>query len=49
MQDWTAEFEAVEARWVRIQAPDPGPIPEWHPGHGEKMILFVDELLLNVD
>ena len=49
MQDWTAEFEPVKARWVRIQAPDPGPIPEWHPGHGEKMILFVDELLLKVN
>jgi hypothetical protein len=46
MHDWLAEFEAVDARWVRILARKPGPIPKWHPGHGSEMILFVDELIL---
>jgi hypothetical protein len=46
MHDWIAGFEAVDARWVRILARKPGPIPAWHPGHGSEMILFVDELIL---
>ena len=48
-KDWVAEFEAVDARWIRIHARNPGPIPEWHPGHGGEMILFVDELILELD
>jgi predicted alpha-1,2-mannosidase len=49
MHDWIAGFEAVDARWVRILARKPGPIPAWHPGHGSEMILFVDELILEFD
>ena len=49
MQDWVAEFDAVDARWVRVHAESPGPIPQWHPGHGEHRIVFVDELILEFD
>ncbi len=44
--DWVARFEPIEARWLRIRAENPGPIPRWHPGHGSGMILFIDELLV---
>ena len=49
IKDWKAEFEPVDARWIRIHGRDPGPIPQWHPGHGGQMILFVDELILQLD
>ena len=49
MKDWIAEFKAVDARGIRIHARDPRPIPEWHPGHGGEMILFVDELIAEFD
>jgi hypothetical protein len=49
VRDWVASFEPVEARWVRVRAASAGPIPEWHPGHGENRILFVDEIILELE
>ena len=48
IEDWIARFEAVDARWVRVRAASAGPIPAWHPGHGEETILFADELLVEL-
>ncbi len=44
-----ADLEPVEARWIRFWARNPGPIPEWHPGHGSGMIVFVDELIVDLE
>ena len=49
MRDWVARFEATDARWVRVRGISPGPIPEWHPGHGEYRIIFVDDVVLELD
>jgi predicted alpha-1,2-mannosidase len=45
---WMARFDPVEARWLRVRAKSAGPIPSWHPGHGEQTILFVDELFVEL-
>ncbi len=47
LDDFIAEFEPVEARYVRISARSYGTIPEWHPGRGDGAFIFVDEILID--
>jgi hexosaminidase len=47
VRELRAELEGVEARYVRIRARGSGPIPSWHPGHGGKGWIFVDEILID--
>jgi hexosaminidase len=32
------------ARWVRVRATNPGPLPAWHPGAGNPSWIFCDEI-----
>jgi hypothetical protein len=32
-------------RFLRVQARNFGPLPDWHPGAGEPAWLFVDEIV----
>ena len=34
------------ARWVRVRATNPGPLPPWHPGAGKPSWIFCDEILV---
>jgi uncharacterized membrane protein len=42
----TADFESVEARWVRVRVRNVKDLPSWHPGHGNPAWVFVDEILV---
>ncbi len=46
IEDLTATFEPVEARYLRIHARNYGVLPAWHPGHGGQAFIFVDEILV---
>ncbi len=46
LRELTAELEAARGRFVRIFARNLGPIPDWHPGHGDLSFIFVDEILI---
>ncbi len=46
LADLVVEFDAVEARYVRITASNYGTIPSWHPGAGEGAWIFVDEIII---
>jgi len=43
---YPAEFEAVNARYVRIVAQSVGTCPDWHPAAGGKAWLFSDEVIV---
>ena len=34
------------ARFVRVVAHNPGPLPEWHPGAGRPSWIFADEIVV---
>ena len=34
---------SLRARYVRLRALNPGPIPAWHPGSGSPSFIFIDE------
>ena len=34
---------SLRARYVRLRAINPGPIPAWHPGAGSPSFIFIDE------
>jgi len=40
-------FQPVKASQVLIKIINKPDIPEWHPGHGHKPWLFIDEIILN--
>ncbi len=44
VKNFTAEFEATGARYVRVRAQNVGTCPPWHAGAGGKAWLFVDEV-----
>lgn len=35
-----------KARFIRVRAKNVGECPAWHPGHGQKAWLFVDEIII---
>jgi len=43
----SADNLSTEAKYVRVQAANIGPIPEWHRARGRKAWLFIDEILVN--
>jgi predicted alpha-1,2-mannosidase len=47
VEEVVADVDTVQARYLRIQARSLGPIPDWHPGHGDKAFIFTDELLVS--
>jgi predicted alpha-1,2-mannosidase len=47
VRDLVADFDPVEARWVRITARGYGTIPDWHPGRGHPAWIFTDEVLIS--
>ena len=34
------------ARWVKVRATNPGPLPAWHPGAGRPSWIFCDEIIV---
>lgn len=34
------------ARWVKVRATNPGPLPAWHPGAGRPSWIFCDEIVV---
>jgi len=45
VQIWDCSFPvSVRARFVRLRALNPGPIPAWHPGSGSPSFIFIDEI-----
>jgi hypothetical protein len=37
------------ARYIKLIAKNPGPCPDWHPGHGDASFIFTDELLIECE
>ena len=46
-RDLEAQLGGVEARYVRVVAHNYGAIPDWHPGHGGRAWIFVDEIFID--
>lgn len=44
--DVSAEFENLEARFIKIVAKNIGMCPSWHPGAGDKAWVFSDEIII---
>ncbi len=45
-RDFVAEFEPLDARYVRVIAYSMGNTPEWHPGAGRPAYMLVDEIVV---
>lgn len=45
IKDFEIQADVI-ARFVKIIATNYGDIPEWHPGHGGKAFIFIDEILI---
>ena len=44
---WNCEIPvSIRARYVRVRAANPGPIPAWHPGAGSSSFIFIDEIIV---
>ncbi len=42
---WDCKFPvSLQARYIRVRAINPGPIPDWHPGAGSPSFIFIDEI-----
>lgn len=46
-RDLEVEFARTRARYVRVRAMNPGPLPDWHLGAGGASFIFVDEFDVN--
>lgn len=44
IRDLSAQFQPVNARYIRVRAYNIGKIPAWHPGSGGDPWIFVDEV-----
>jgi len=44
--DCAQAVSPLQARYVRVYAENLGVCPPWHPGHGGKAWLFVDEIIV---
>jgi hexosaminidase len=47
IENYTVNFPPTSARWVRVVAQTASEIPVWHPAHGRKPFIFVDEIAVN--
>ena len=41
------ECEPTRTRHLRVVVPNPGPLPQWHPGPGQPSYLFADEIIVH--
>lgn len=46
MKHFTISFDAVDARYVKVETRNFSKVPSWHPGAGGKAWLFVDEVMV---
>ncbi|MEM6347463.1 MAG: FN3 associated domain-containing protein [Bacteroidota bacterium] len=46
MRHFNLSFDAVEARYVKVETRNYAKVPSWHPGAGGKAWLFVDEVMV---
>ena len=46
IHEFNADFETLEARYVKVIARNYGSLPEWHSGAGNDSWLFVDEIII---
>lgn len=46
VKNFTADFENVPAKYVKVKAKAVGMCPEWHKGNGKPAWLFVDEVII---
>ena len=44
LKDFTAEFDKLKARFIKVSAENIRTCPQWHPGAGGKAWLFIDEI-----
>ncbi len=44
LKDYTAEYNNVEARYIKVKAISIKKCPPWHPGAGQNAWLFIDEI-----
>ncbi len=46
LKDFTAEYDSIKARYIKVHAVNIKVCPPWHPGAGGKAWLFVDEIVV---
>lgn len=46
LKDFTAKYDGVKARYIKVKAESIKRCPEWHPGAGGKAWLFIDEIVV---
>jgi len=46
LKDFTAEFNNQKARFIKVKAESIKKCPDWHPGAGGKVWLFIDEIVI---
>jgi len=46
VKEFSASFDKIEARYVKVLAKNVGICPDWHQGAGGKTWLFVDEIIV---
>jgi len=47
IKDFTLDFPAQKARYIRVIAKNLGVCPQGHPGEGKPAWLFADEIMVN--
>ena len=45
-QEINLKFDRCSSRYIRIDAEEVFPIPDWHPGRGQHSFMFVDEIIV---
>jgi hexosaminidase len=46
VKDYAISLKSAKARFLRITAQNPGPLPEWHKAAGTPTILLTDEIIV---
>src|SRR5690606_34924395 len=47
IENYTAQFNNVSARYVKVKAYNFGTLPQWHQGAGGQAFIFIDEITIN--
>ncbi|HOW24429.1 MAG TPA: family 20 glycosylhydrolase [Bacteroidales bacterium] len=47
VKDFEVITGGITARYIRVNAVNPGVCPEWHPGAGDRTWIFADEIIVN--